>query len=129
MYRSSPTWALKQPPPPHARKPAPSVQNAHKHQISIGEYAWKNARERGVGRNNNNNNHNHNHNNNKDKEQTITGAPSFFFVSTLFYKQASRVSSLFDLEEDAEFDVNHVFPLQSWASIHPKNPLLIVVPE
>ena len=61
MYRSSPTWALKQPPPPHARKPAPSVQNAHKHQISIGEYVWKNARERGVGRNNNNNNNNKRH--------------------------------------------------------------------
>ena len=64
MYRSSPTWALKQPPPPHARKPAPSVQNAHKHQISIEEYVLKNAGEQGVGRNNNNKNNNNNNNNN-----------------------------------------------------------------
>ena len=64
MYRSSPTWALKQPPPPHARKPAPSVQNAHKHQISTGEYVWKNARGRGFGRINNNNNNNSNSNSN-----------------------------------------------------------------
>ena len=45
----------KQPPPPDARNRTPSVRNAHKHPISIGEYVWKNARERGVGGNNNNN--------------------------------------------------------------------------
>ena len=39
--------------------------------------------------NNNNSSSSNNNNNkkNKNKEQTITGAPSFFFVSTLFYKQ------------------------------------------
>ena len=48
------------PPPPDARNRTPSVRNAHKHPISIGEYVWKNARERGVGGNNNNNNNNNN---------------------------------------------------------------------
>ena len=45
-YPSHPT------PPPHARNRAHSEWNGHKHLIYIGEYVWKNARGRGVGRNN-----------------------------------------------------------------------------
>ena len=45
--------------------------------------------------NNNHNNHNNNNNNSNNKEQTITAAPSFFFVSSLFYKPRLRPRVLF----------------------------------
>ena len=58
----------KQPPPPDARNRTPSVRNAHKHPISIGEYVWKNARERGVGGNNNDNDNGNGNGNDNDND-------------------------------------------------------------